>query len=163
MVEGLETYQNCQETYKRWMTETIHTPRITMIESAVRLQFGYGYGFDSQLMKKGQPGFISAATFEFARDEFQYFRFGLGFTLMEDGYFTHEVGDSWHGQDWHYDELDYVLGSPKGNATTVHVVPAPTPSPPPAPAPFKLRTVRVFRQKFTLEECHWSHACSLQG
>ena len=48
-------------------------------------------------------------------------RFGLAFTLMRDGYFAHELGDSWHGQDWWYDELEWKLGSPTSNATFVGV------------------------------------------
>eukprot|EP00035_Acanthoeca_spectabilis_P013192 m.240679 g.240679 ORF g.240679 m.240679 type:complete len:490 (+) comp15826_c0_seq8:2929-4398(+) len=56
----------------------------------------------------------------------------FGFTLVRDGFFTHELGDSWHGQDWRYDEEDFVLGLPKDIA---HVVPVPSPpSPPPSPA-----------------------------
>ena len=32
-----------------------------------------------------QPGFLSPETYLFARSEYQYMRFGLGFTLMKDG------------------------------------------------------------------------------
>jgi hypothetical protein len=38
---------------------------------------------------------------------------------MRDGYFAHELGDSWHGQDWWYDELEWKLGMPIGNATFI--------------------------------------------
>ena len=34
----------------------------------------------------GQRGFLPPETYLFARSEYQYMRFGLGFTLMEDGY-----------------------------------------------------------------------------
>ena len=99
-----------------------------MVEGAVRFMYGYGYGFDRDLetlisydcansnsvpgapvpgignacVPTGteKPGYIYPQTFFSARSEYQYFRFGLGFTLMRDGYFTHELGDSWHGQDW---------------------------------------------------------------
>eukprot|EP00039_Didymoeca_costata_P009709 m.129397 g.129397 ORF g.129397 m.129397 type:complete len:871 (+) comp14576_c0_seq9:39-2651(+) len=123
MVEGLQDVQECLNNYNKWMTLP-RTPHITMIESAVRLQIGYGYGFDSQLQKMGLPGYIPKSTFQFSRNEFQYFRFGLAFTLLNDGYFTHELGDSWHGQDWHYDEEDFRFGSPLGNYSRV-VMPAP--------------------------------------
>jgi len=43
-------------------------------------------------------------------------RFGLALTLMQDGYFAHEYGDTWHGNDWWYDELDLDLGYPLGPA-----------------------------------------------
>jgi hypothetical protein len=39
-------------------------------------------------------------------------RFGLAFTLMNDGYFAYEYGDTWHGNDWWYDELNVDLGYP---------------------------------------------------
>lgn len=41
-----------------------------------------------------------------------------------------------HGmQDWRYDEENFHLGLPHGNATVVPVVPAPGPPPPPPPPP----------------------------
>jgi len=48
-------------------------------------------------------------------------RFGLAFTLLNDGYFSHELGDTDHGQDWWYDELDHKLGAPLGPARPVAV------------------------------------------
>ena len=57
-----------------------------------------------------------ASTLEFARTYYPYVRFGLAFTLMNDGYFAHEYGDTWHGNDWWYDELDFNLGYPLGPA-----------------------------------------------
>jgi hypothetical protein len=50
-------------------------------------------------------------------------RFGLAFTLMSDGYFSHELGDTDHGQDWWYDELDFKLGEPLGPARRIVVRP----------------------------------------
>ena len=40
---------------------------------------------------------------------------------MNDGYFTHEFGDTWHGNDWWYDELNFNLGYPLGPAEHVDV------------------------------------------
>jgi hypothetical protein len=55
---------------------------------------------------------------------------------MHDGYFTHELGDSWHGQDWDYDELHFNLGLALGNATAAVVLnPNLPPVPPPIPLP----------------------------
>ena len=65
-------------------------------------------------------------------------RFGLAFTLLEDGYFTHEIGDSYHGQDWRYDEEDFNLGTPTSNATAVNVSGFPPPPPPVAMTDFAL-------------------------
>ena len=45
---------------------------------------------------------------------------------MNDGYFAHEYGDTDHGQDWWYDELDQDLGLPCGPAD--HALADSTPS-----------------------------------
>ena len=63
-------------------------------------------------------------------------RFGLAFTLMQDGYFTHELGDSWHGQDWDYDELHFSLGLALRDYTFADVI---DPNPPPIPPPIPLK------------------------
>ena len=42
-------------------------------------------------------------------------------TLLNDGFFAHEYGDTWHGNDWWYDELDFNLGYPLGPAQRVEV------------------------------------------
>ena len=131
VVEARVAFEAAYGDYRRWNDAAlVREPHITMIESAVRLMFGYGYGFDTQLQKAGEEGFIPIATLGWASREFQYMRFGLAFTLMQDGYFTHEIGDSWHGQDWRYDEEDFVLGAATSNATKVNVsgVPAPPPA-----------------------------------
>jgi hypothetical protein len=62
---------------------------------------------------------MPASTWAFARDYYPYMRFGLAFTLMHDGYFSHELGDTDHGQDWWYDELDTKLGEPLGPAQRI--------------------------------------------
>lgn len=85
-----------------------------MMESAVPLQIGYGYGFGNE-MATAMP----AATWRFAESYYPYMRFGLAFTLMQDGWFTHEFGDSSHGQDWYYDELGHKLGLPTSAAHRV--------------------------------------------
>eukprot|EP00040_Diaphanoeca_grandis_P035995 m.227736 g.227736 ORF g.227736 m.227736 type:complete len:887 (-) comp33530_c0_seq1:113-2773(-) len=130
MVEGLTSFKDGYDDYSKWNDATnVRSPHITMVESAVRLMYGYGYGFDTQLAKHGQEGYIPDATLLFAQQEYQYMRFGLAFTLMQDGYFTHEIGDSSHGQDWWYDEEDFVLGKPITNAT--QLPPSGVPPPPP--------------------------------
>lgn len=40
MIEGLKTVEDGEQEYANWMELPEHTPRITMIESAVRLQLG---------------------------------------------------------------------------------------------------------------------------
>lgn len=43
-------------------------------------------------------------------------RFGLGSTLLGDGYYAYDKGDQDHGQTWWYDEYDVELGDPLGKA-----------------------------------------------
>jgi hypothetical protein len=47
-------------------------------------------------------------------------RFGLGSTLLENGYFSYDYGDQNHGQTWWYDEYDAQLGTPNGLAVSDH-------------------------------------------
>jgi hypothetical protein len=163
IVEGRNSFSSGLSFYQEWMTKPAREPKITMIESAVRLQISYGYGFapgsltqeishacanSNSRANVGVPangdactkpsddkkGYLSPETFMFARSEYQYMRFGLGLTLMEDGFYAHELGDSWHGQDWAYDETYFSLGLPTSNATLIHVTdPHPPPVLPPIP------------------------------
>lgn len=160
IIERLTDFQAGLSNYDAWMTRPVRSPKLTMVESAVRLQLGYGYGFDQDLetlishdcansnsvpgapvpgigdacspKAPQRPGYMQPQTFLLARSEYHYMRFGLGFTLMRDGYYAHEVGDSWHGQDWAYDELYFSLGRALGNATAADVL---DPNPPPVPPP----------------------------
>ena len=160
IIERFEDFADGFATYATWMSAPAHEPRVTMVESAVRFQLGYGFGFDHDLQTAiatacvnshtasdpGAPmpgigdachalqppklGYMPPETYLRARSEYAYMRFGLGFTLMRDGYFTHELGDSWHGMDWDYDELHFVLGAAAGDAAPAQVL---SPLPPPAP------------------------------
>jgi len=115
VIEGKKSFYELWDYYNAWCTVTVK-PAITSVESAVPDQIAYGYDYSPQ---KNTP----AATWDFARDYYPYMRFGLAFTLMSDGYFSHELGDTDHGQDWWYDELDYKLGTPLGPAHSVAVGP----------------------------------------
>lgn len=124
VIEGKASFAYLWDYYHAWCDRTVK-PAITSVESAVPDQIAYGYDFEP---KKKTP----ASTWAFARDYYPYMRFGLAFTLMNDGYFSHELGDTDHGQDWWYDELDFKLGAPLGPA--VQISPAgqpvnPTPIP----------------------------------
>ncbi len=106
VIEGRMTFSDLWTRYTNWMTLAV-PPREIMIESAVPVQIGYGYGFLPL-----NPGHMPPETLAFARDYYPYMRFGLALTLMQDGYFAHEIGDTYHGNDWWYDELDFDLGYP---------------------------------------------------
>ena len=107
-LEGKTAFQNLWDAYNNWF-EMGRQPVVMMIESTPHDQISYGYDYDP--VRK-----IPASTLEFARTYYPNVRFGLAFTLMNDGYFAHEYGDTWHGNDWWYDELDFNLGQPLGPA-----------------------------------------------
>jgi len=106
--DGSRSVDTLWNEYDCWW-DSPHTKQVTtMVESGPPFEIGYGYGFSPYA-----SGGIPAATLEFARTYYSYMRWGLGLTLMNDGFFCHELGDTWHGQAWWYDELDTDLGSPK--------------------------------------------------
>jgi hypothetical protein len=107
-VEGRRSLQSGLDLYHRWLADA-KSPQVTMIESSPPDQIAYGYGYSPYAN-------IPPSTLEFARTYYPYMRFGLALTLMDDGYFTHEFGDTWHGNDWWYDELDFNLGHALGPA-----------------------------------------------
>lgn len=129
VIEDRTPFSQLWDRYASWQS-IARPPMSTMIESAVPVQIGYGYGF--------MPlDVIPPSTLEFARQYYPYMRFGLAFTLMHDGYFAHELGDTYHGHDWWYDELDFDLGYPSGPAERIRVAPASSGEP------------DVFRREFT--------------
>ncbi len=113
VIEGKMPFHELWDYYHAWCSVT-RKPAITSVESAVPDQIAYGYDYTPQ---RHMP----RSTWDFARDYYPYMRFGLAFTLMNDGYFSHELGDTDHGQDWWYDELDFKLGDPLGPAHAVVV------------------------------------------
>lgn len=111
VLEGEMIFADLWDEYRAWQ-EMSRKPRVTMFESSPPDQIAYGYDYSP--WEKIPP-----STVEFARDYYPYVRFGLALTLMNDGYFTHEFGDTWHGNDWWYDELNFDLGYPLGPAVRV--------------------------------------------
>ncbi len=108
VIEGRLAFDTLWGNYTSWMARA-RPPRITMIESSPPDQLAYGYDYEP--WRNAPP-----ETIEFGRTFYPYMRFGLALTLLDDGYFAHEWGDTWHGNDWWYDELDYELGYPLGPA-----------------------------------------------
>jgi hypothetical protein len=111
--EGTTSFGELWDAYQAWW-QVGQKPVITMIEAAPPTELSYGYDY-SPLDK------IPASTLEFARTFYPYVRFGLGVTLMNDGYFAYEFGDTDHGQDWWYDELDQDLGQACGTAERIPI------------------------------------------
>ncbi len=51
--------------------------------------------------------------------DYKKVRYDLASTLMGDGFFSYDFGESDHGELWHYDEEDAHLGAPAGNAVNL--------------------------------------------
>ncbi len=113
VLEGEQSFAEVFDEYRDWL-RLARPPRTTMVESSPLDDIAYGYDYDP-LSK------IPPSTLEFARTYTPWMRFGLAFTLMDDGYFAHEFGDTHHGNDWWYDELDFDLGYPLGPAGRVAI------------------------------------------
>lgn len=111
VLEGEQSFAEVYDRYRAWMRDA-RRPPLVMFESSPIDQIAYGYDYDPEEK-------IPPSTLEFARTYYPWMRFGLALTLMHDGYFAHEYGDTWHGNDWWYDELDFDLGYPFGEAYRV--------------------------------------------
>ncbi|MBI4873540.1 MAG: carbohydrate binding domain-containing protein [Acidobacteria bacterium] len=112
-IEGKRPFADLWRAYHDWW-RIGRPPALVMVESSPHDQIAYGYDYSP--LQKTPP-----STLEFARTYYPNVRFGLAFTLMNDGFFAHEFGDTWHGNDWWYDELDFDLGYPLGAARRVEV------------------------------------------
>nr|HMN27979.1 carbohydrate binding domain-containing protein [Caldilineaceae bacterium] len=108
VIEGEMLFGQLWNTYQSWH-QLATTPVVTMFEASPPDQIAYGYGYAPWAN-------VPPSTLEFARTYYPWMRFGLALTLLNDGYFAYEYGDTWHGQDWRYDELDFDLGYPLGPA-----------------------------------------------
>jgi hypothetical protein len=117
VLEGRMAFSTLLTTYNDWLSRAVQPP-VTMIESSPMAQISYGYGYSPLTT-------IPPSTLEFARTYYPYVRFGLALTLLNDGFFAHEFGDTYHGNNWWYDELDFNLGYPLGPAQLVSL-PGPT-------------------------------------
>ena len=117
VLEGRLAFSTLLSRYNDWLSRAV-SPTATMIESSPMAQISYGYDYSPDQK-------IPPSTLEFARTYYPYVRFGLTLTLMNDGFFAQEYGDTWHGNDWWYDELDFNLGYPLGPA---QLVPLPGPA-----------------------------------
>ncbi len=150
VIEDKMSFTDLWNRYNAWFT-LARQPAVTMVESSPPDQISYGYDYSPWTH-------IPTSTLEFARTYYPYVRFGLALTLMNDGYFAHEFGDTWHGNDWWYDELDYDLGQPLGPAEPVALDASPPPNlldnggfELPIAAPWELRAGRA---TLTLDTLH---------
>ncbi len=87
-------------------------PVITAVQSSPPNQIAYGYGYSP----------LSAAlpsTIAFGQNWYPNMRFGLGITLMNNGYSIYDFGDTTSPVTWWYDEYNFNLGTPVTPATLI--------------------------------------------
>ncbi len=121
VLQGDMAFGELWSLYNDWL-ELVKDPPVTMFESSPLNEIAYGYDYAPW------DGKVPPSTLAFARDYYPWMRFGLALTLMHDGYFAHEFGDTWHGNDWWYDELDADLGYPLGPARRANLGEPPAPN-----------------------------------
>jgi uncharacterized protein (TIGR03437 family) len=109
--DGSEGFGTLWDLYQSWATQSV-APPMTMIQSCPPDQLSYGYGYYP--LNTLLPGTVA-----FAQDSYANMRFGLGLTLMNDGFFMFDFGDTAPPITWWYDEYDFNLGYPIAPAAPV--------------------------------------------
>lgn len=109
--EGQMPFARLWDLYKSWESQSV-SPAMNMIQACPPNQLTYGYGYDPT--KTMLP-----STIAFAQSFYPNMRFGLGLTLMGNGFFGFDFGDSAPPVTWWYDEYDFNLGYPIGPATPI--------------------------------------------
>ncbi|MCX8057884.1 MAG: putative glycoside hydrolase [Spirochaetes bacterium] len=105
VLENQMDFEELISHYQKW--ESIaKEPQIIMFEGSPNDEIAYGYGYEPQ---KNMP----EATLKFAQSYYKFMRFGLCFTLLGNGYYAYEIGDTYHGNNWLYDEYYSDLGFPE--------------------------------------------------
>ena len=94
------------------------SPKVEQIQSGPPNVISYGYGYQPMAT-------LPASTIAFAQTFYPNMRFGLATALMNDGFFTYDLGDTQCCVNWWYDEYDFHLGQPLGPAVRVGPGPGP--------------------------------------
>jgi uncharacterized protein (TIGR03437 family) len=102
--EGVMSFSSLWQTYNDWFSAG-RQPAITMVQSSPPNQISYGYGYNPQQT-------MLPSTLTFAQSWYPNVRFGLALALMNDGFFTFDLGDTGGAVNWWYDEYDFPLGVP---------------------------------------------------
>ncbi len=82
-------------------------PALTMVQACPPNQLSYGYGYFPL-------NALLPSTVAFAQARYPKMRFGLGLTLMGNGFFGFDFGDEAPPVAWWYDEYDFKLGTAIG-------------------------------------------------
>jgi len=99
------------DLYQAWESRSV-SPAINLVQACPPDQLSYGYGYDPT---KG----MLPSTIAFAQSSYANMRFGLGLTLMGNGFFGFDFGDAPVPVTWWYDEYDFNLGYPIGPAVQI--------------------------------------------
>ncbi len=115
--EGSLAFGTLYDSYQQWFSQG-QIPVIAAVQSSPPNQIAYGYGYSP----------LSAAlpsTVAFAQNWYPNMRFGLGLTLMNNGYSIYDFGDTSSPVTWWYDEYNFNLGTPVAPATLIGAGPGP--------------------------------------
>jgi hypothetical protein len=107
--EGSMAFGNLWDTYQQWFAQG-QQPELTGIQSSPPNQIAYGYGYTPFQQ-------VLPSTAAFGQSFYPNMRFGLAFTLMNNGYSIFDFGDTTSPVAWWYDEYNFNLGSPVTPAT----------------------------------------------
>jgi hypothetical protein len=114
--EGEMGFGTLWDTYQKWFTQG-KQPVMTTLQSSPPNQIAYGYGYTPLAQ-------ILPQTAMFGQTFYPNMRFGLTLTLMNDGYFLHDFGDSTTAVAWWYDEFNFNLGAPAAPAQAIGAAPS---------------------------------------
>jgi hypothetical protein len=106
--EGQSDFGDLFDLYQAWESQAV-APTMTMIQACPPNQLSYGYGYHPL-------NALLPSTIEFAQSFYPNMRFGLGLSLMGNGFFGFDFGDEAPPITWWYDEYDFNLGTPTGPA-----------------------------------------------
>jgi uncharacterized protein (TIGR03437 family) len=109
--EGQMPFGTLWDLYQSWDAQGV-PPALNMIQACPPNQLAYGYGY-------APTKAMLPSTIAFAQSAYPNMRFGLGLTLMRNGFFGFDFGDSAPPITWWYDEYDFNLGYPIGPAVQI--------------------------------------------
>ncbi len=108
---GTRLFSMRYDSYQSWFAQG-QQPVITAIQSSPPSQIANGYGFYP--LSVALPSVVN-----FAQTYYPNMRFGLGMSLMNNGFSIFDFGDSSAGVTWWYDEYNFNLGQPVTPATLI--------------------------------------------
>lgn len=113
VIDGRLSFGSAFNRYLGWSKGRLGS-NISVIDTGAPNELGYGYGvyagFDNA------ERLIPHDVLEFTRTWYPTMRFGLAFALMGNGLYERHFSDVLYCEEWWYDEFDFHLGAPLGEA-----------------------------------------------